>query len=517
MIGRTLFGAVIAILLSGCSAQHVERELTDPAAFKAFSKNKIAALKILKPFLKAHMKNGTLYVFDSWDTDGKGIVISGKGVFFNAVRDRLNQGQFTIELDSVAILETNVIENSGAATALTVFTGITAAITVFCIINPKACFGSCPTFYVSDGHSLRLQAEGFSSSISPSLEATDVDALFRARPIDGELSVEIRNEALETHVVHHVDLLAVQRRTGCRVFADKENRFWESDTQIHPVSARAVEGDCLPALLNLDGNERCSKADETYLATKETIDLQFRIHPKGTYGLVIGCRQSLLPTYLLYQLYAYMGNDVGQWLAEIERKNLRGEGERLEGLIGGVEVTVHQTDGQWRSVGEVNEHGPFATDVHLLPMGTLSDSTISVHLRLTKGAWRIDYVALAEISHPLDPIRVHPYSVLKENKGDPDAHTKLLDSTQHLITFPGDCYTLKYALPKEHTDYELFLESRGYYLEWIRKEWIEEENPFLLSEMLVTPESALKRLAPEFKRIEPQMEESFWRSRYAKP
>jgi hypothetical protein len=65
---------------------------------------------------------------------------------------------------------------SPTVTALTVFTGITAATTIYCVTNPKACFRSCPTFYISDGDSLRLKAEGFLSSIAPSLEATDVDA-----------------------------------------------------------------------------------------------------------------------------------------------------------------------------------------------------------------------------------------------------------------------------------------------------------------------------------------------------
>jgi hypothetical protein len=216
-------------------------------------------------------------------------------------------------------------------------------------------------------------------------------------------------------------------------------------------------------------------------------------------------------------MYAYMGNDVGHWVAEIERKNFGGQSDRLEELIGGIDATVLQTDGHWNSIGGVNEHGPLATDVHLLPIGLLSDSIVTMQLRLTKGAWRIDYVALAEISEPIAPIRVHPYSVLKQDKEDPDARMKLVDSAQHLITYPGDRYILKYTLPQEHADCELFLESRGYYLEWIRKEWIEEENPLLLGEMFIAPESALKRLAPEFKRVEPQMENCFWRSRYAKP
>jgi len=63
----------------------------------------------------------------------------------------------------------------------------------------------------------------------------------------------------------------------------------------------------------------------------------------------------------------------------------------------------------------------------------------------------------------------------------------------------------------------LFLESRGYYLEWIRKEWIAEENPAFLAQMFLNPEAALRRLAPQFKEVEAKMENYFCRSRYAKP
>jgi hypothetical protein len=516
MIKNTLVGLFI-VLLAGCRTRDVERQLTPAESFSKFSKDRIAELKATSPFLKAHMKNGNLYIFRSWDIEGMGSIITGQGLLLDPGRDTLTRGQITLGLDSVAILETNVIKNTGAATALTVFTGITAAVTMFCIINPKACFGSCPTFYVSDGDSLRLQAEGFSSSISPSMEATDVDALFRARPIGQEVSVEMKNEALETHVVHHVDLLAVPRRQGCRIFATTDNQFWESKAQIHPISAQGPEGDCLFELLTFDGNERFSRADENYLAAKETIDVQFRVHRGDDYGLVIGCRQSLLPTYLLYQTYAYMGQDAGYWLAEIERGNFREDCGRLTKLIGSIEVLVQKSDGQWQLAGEVNENGPLAADVHLLPLHLTSDTTVSIQLRMTKGAWRLDYVALAELSKPLSPIRVHPYSVLREGKEDSEAYAKLLDSTKHLITFPGDSYTLKYVMPTECADYELFLESRGYYLEWIRKEWIEEQNPYLFAQMFRDPENALKRLAPEFKRVEPNMEDCFWRSRYAKP
>jgi hypothetical protein len=505
------------VLLAGCSAGHVERQLTSPEIFNTYSKAHIAGLKVSSPFLKAHMKNGNLYIFQSWNTDSIGSTITGNGVLLNPGRDTLARGQTILGLDSVALVETNVITNSGMVTAFTVFTGITAAMTIYCMTNPKACFGSCPTFYVSDGDSMRLQAEGFSSSIAPALEATDVDALYHARSMNGEVTVEMRNEALETHVVRHVDLLAVPRQKEGRVFFGSDRQFWESTRVLSPVQARSPEGDCLPALRNADWYERYSLADENDLGTKETIDVEFRLVPGRTYGLVVGARQTLMPTYLVYQALAYMGNDAGHWLAEIERKKITGKRGDIEGLIGGIEVSITNPEGNRQSMGEINEHGPLAVDMHLLPFGKISDTTINIQLRMTRGAWRLDYVAIAELSEPSRAVRLHPHTVIKNNKEDHSARTSLLDSTKTLVTLPGDIYTLQYTLPQTEGEYELFLESRGYYLEWIRKEWIEEQNAILLAQMFFDPANALRRLAPEFKRVEPFMEECFWRSRYAKP
>lgn len=514
--GTHVLAIVFGIGFAGCHASNVERSTLHPDALSQFSSARVKQLNASSPYIKAHMKNGRLYLFDKWDVDQKSSTIVGHATLFSPLRDTLGQSGYTIGLDSIAILETNVIENSGSATAITLFMGITAAFTVNCIVNPKSCFGSCPTFYVDDGKSLRLQAEGFSSSISPSLEATDVDALFCGVSKDGKVKVVMKNEALETHVVRHVDLLAVPRNEGCRVFATTDYQFWESPLQHSPVAATGSEGDCLSKVIAADGNERFSTADDKYLGAKEEVGLRFRVKPGTAYGLVVGCRQTLLPTYLLYQTLAYMGNEAGYWLAELERKKIS-KAKGMEEIIGGIEIWREIGDGQRQIIGQVCEHGPLATDVHLLPLPASRDTILHLQLRMTKGAWRIDYLALAELSRSLQPVRIHPEVVLNGGMEDAHALSSLTDSTQSLVTFPGDEYILQYALPKREFNCEVFVESRGYYFEWMRQEWIKEENPLLLAQVLLDPEGALRRMAPGFKQVEPDMEDCFWSSRYAKP
>jgi hypothetical protein len=54
-------------------------------------------------------------------------------------------------------------------------------------------------------------------------------------------------------------------------------------------------------------------------------------------------------------------------------------------------------------------------------------------------------------------------------------------------------------------------------IEWMRNEWLNEENPAMLYRMLLNPAQYYKDLAPQFKQIEAVMEETFWSSKYVYP
>src|SRR5437870_2423559 len=121
---------LLSLLLMGCVAHDIERENISAESFRQSSSSQIEALKTESPYLKVHMKNGDLYAFKSWNTDETRSTIAGLATWYNASRDSLGKDQYAVSLDSVALLETNVIKNSGHAVAITVFTGITAAVTI---------------------------------------------------------------------------------------------------------------------------------------------------------------------------------------------------------------------------------------------------------------------------------------------------------------------------------------------------------------------------------------------------
>ena len=489
-------------ILYGCDPYRLKRGLTVPAQFQSLDGN--------SPFLKAHMHDGRVYVLSSWKVDSENQTVIGQGKVLNVNREVLETGEFTIPVDSVAIFETNIVDDiSAEILANACITGCSTPID----------FGSCPTFYVSNGNQPLLQAEGFSTSIAPVLEASDVDALYRARPTDNRFEVQMKNEALETHVVRHVDLLAVKRQSGSRVFLTADDTFWETDTIVNPSAASAPEGDCLPLLQEIDGQERFSEADPEYLAMRETLEIEFDTVPDGSTGVVIAARQTLMSTFLFYQGLDYMGRSAGQWIAALERRDtaVKKASTGIGRTLGGIEVLLQDDTGKWISVGEVNETGPLATDVHLVKLPPIKRERVKARLRLTQGHWRLDAVKLVKLNKQLNPIRLPPVAVNQNGVSASQAQQLLTDSNAVLTTLPGDIYTLVYQLPQDFDNYELFLESRGYYLEWIREEWLADENPTLAAMMLFNPERALRVLAPKFKKIEDDMEELFWNSRYEKP
>jgi hypothetical protein len=502
---------MVATAIVGCSrVKKQQRTLTEPA--------QVATIDRKSPFIKAHMRDGAVYVLSPWSFDATARSVSGQGERLDANRTPVATGAHVIPLDSVALFETNVVSTHGSVAALAVVTGASLALTAMCLTTPKACFGSCPTFYVSDGTRSVLEAEGFSASVAPALEATDIDALYRARPASRTFEVQMTNEALETHVVRWARVLAAPRQEHGRVFATQSGDFWQTSDIAAPRRCSASEGDCLGAVRAVDGVERFSTTDSTDLATRETIDLEFDVAAGDSLGLIIGSRQTLLSTYLLYQAMSYMGRSVGQWLAALQRgdSRVREQSQSLGRVLGGIEVQAPDSSDSWVTVAQTQETGPLANDVRVVPLPRLRPGTTRLRLRLTRGHWRVDYLALARLSGRVSPVRLDPVEVRRGKTVDAQALALLNDSSRTLVALPGDEYTLVYRLPENFARHELFLESRGYYLEWMREEWLTEENPARAMMMFLQPSEALRALAPEFKAREADMEAAFWRSRYVR-
>lgn len=510
-----IIGIIILVALClSCSTTRWHSRIYEPSQYKE--------IDTAAPFLKCHTKSGEVYVLSDWKIQEEQKLITGQGSFYDVNRNLVKQDTFTISLDSLVLIETNQPEKvmHSQIGVMTVLTAASLALTIYCITNPKACFGSCPTFYAKDSTGeWTLQAEGFSSSIAKILEETDLDPLFSATSKNKNFELQMRNEALETHAVNSVRLYAVPKsRPSARVFKDNSGKFYPITTTVSPNYCSSVDSACLSAMQSHDGKEYFSPAGDKNLAEKEVIELEFPAL-RGRTGLVIRARNSLLSTYLFYQGLAYMGKAAGEYMAgleageEILRKKAGGIGQ----VLGGIELFVKRPGGSWCKIGKFNYTGPIAQEVEVFPLPSeFQNDPLKVRLRLTKGHWRIEWVALAQLESPVKPLVLEPQKVFKDSLEDHQALISILDTTSYLFTYPGDIYSLVFELPSAPETYELFLESRGYYYEWMRKEWLEEENPQMVMLLFGKPEKALKKLAPEYKKVEAQLEEIFWQSRISR-
>jgi hypothetical protein len=427
----------------------------------------------------------------------------------------------------VLLFETNRPEeltNAGLI-VLGVVTAGSLALTAYCASNPKACFGSCPTFYAYDGERDTLQAEGFSASVARVLEATDVDAMWTARPRSTSFDVLMTNDALESHAVDSVRLLAAPRPPGGRVLR-LGDAFYGATSFGAPAACTSVEGDCRAVLAASDGREYKSDADPRDLATRETIDLRFDAPGKGPRALLLVARNSLMNTFLFYQALAYMGRSAGEWVTALEKAGPGGSAafQGLGGALGGIRVEVETAPDEWREAGVWDEVGPIALEAQGVPLpADVPEGPVHLRLVATRGYWRIEQAALVLLGDPVAPVPLEPVEVLRDGVPRPDALAKLRPGGDHLVTGPGDAWLLRFALERARSsssgsstgvpDVELFLESRGYYYEWMRPSWLEEEDAAELARFAFDSRGALRRLAPRYKRVEPEMDRVFWRSR----
>jgi len=475
-----------------------------------------------KVFLKAHLKNGDVCILkDTWLIDSLQNSVSGTGMRYDFNRNKTFEGNMVIPIDSVAIFETNnklINPNSDKIAVLGILTGVEVLLGIVCITTPKACFGSCPTFYLNENDNFHYaDAEGFTNAIVPAMEYPDIDALNNKTVSGNQFSVTMKNEALETHCVNEVKLLAYPRKEGERVYQSPSSEFYLCENNYHLSKASADEGDVTYLMNKDDIKERLSMADVNNLNSKEEIILNFdSVKNPSELGLIVNFRQTLMTTYLFYSAMGYMGNNVGDVFSKLEtNETIRDKFDGTTKLLGNIEVYLwNEQNNLWDLQGEISETGPIAINKQIIPIdNTSSGSKVKMKIVMNKGLWRIDYLALTNIKEKINPIEVSPSNILNKGVTDSNALASIINPGKYLVSMPGSEFKFNFILPEQNNDYELFLYSKGYYLEWMRAHWLKDKNLLKLRQMVENPKKYLKSVTKEYKLYETLMEQVFWDSK----
>lgn len=504
----------ITLLLQSCSSTEIPRFHYRSAgeAIKKYDSGKAGA-----PVLKAHLKDGGLLILENLlEIDTIAGFVKGKGVYYDYNRTPIKEGEIKVNTDSVLIYEINEdLELRDGLMVLAPLAIVNVSVTLACLVNPKACFGSCPTFYSEEGLPVfGSRGEGFSNAIAPSLEYGDVDDL-RLPLQNGDFNLIMKNEAQETHCLREVQLWAFPVASNEEVYMTREKEFFSSTNSYELSNASQAEESITDLLNRSDGKEYFSQTDADNIAGKEELILEFdSAELAGDLALLLEFRQTLMTTYFIYSAMAYMGDEVSDIFAKIEKeKDLYEKLDNgLKSELGELEVHLWDTESEtWIYQSSLYETGPIAINRQIVPLKHKGQK-VRIKLLMNKGLWRIDYAALVGLDKKLNPQKLSPSSLKKNGGYNYHALSQLNDSEKLLVSLPGDHFELHYDLPEANQGYRLHLYSKGYYMEWMRKEWLGDKNLYKLNQMMNHPKRYLKKEAGSYKEYESVMEEVFWSS-----
>jgi hypothetical protein len=437
------------------------------------------SVSVVSP-VKAHLADGSTVVFP----DGAELfhdTVWGAGTRYD-VTLRDSAPVTRLPLDSVAGMEVfrTRVDNATSIVVSLLATGGAAFGTGLLAV---AIFGSCPTYYADSAGVLALEAEGFSYSIAPLFEARDVDRLALAPGPHGAVRLEVRNEALETHDINHLELLEVRHAAEETALTDERNAPLVVRDLRAPRRATDRLGRDVRALLAASDGE-VYRTDARVLDRarggdlEDAIEIAFPAPPAAdSVALVLRLRNSLLNTILLYDL---MLGDPGarslDWLGrDLERVGPAVELAQWYQRRMGMQIAVWDGRG-YRHVAHLKDTGPIAwKDVAIVAPVPEHDS-VRVRLTFPADNWRIDRVELADRFRHAAPIAHHLTDVVDAaGRADTAARASLAAADgRYLETSPGQRFTAQFDVGAAPAGGRrtFFVASQGYYTEWVRRGWL---------------------------------------------
>ena len=470
---RSLALALVPLAVSACIVVHKQQTELTPTP------------RPVESALRVFLVDGSVLVF----TEGADVGVSAvtgyqAGQRFDVTRALIGS-QVSVPMDSVVGMEAfdattdpglSILASLGATVLVA-----GAFVGVACAADPK-CFGSCPTVYSYDDAGEVLEAETFSYSISPLLEARDVDRLGVTADARGRVSLEVRNEALETHFINHLELLEVRHRQDRTVLPDRENEPLVVGA-LRPVgTVRDRDGrDVTDEVAHRD--DRAFASTEARVAAvsptdaRDWMDLTLPAAPADSVAVVLRVRNSLLNTVLFYDfMLGRQGATALDWMArDVEQIGTAVELGRWFHDTMGLRLEVEGPDG-YVEVGRMGDTGPIAWKDVAFVVPVRAGEPTRLRLSFLADEWRIDHLAWSpDVERP--DVRIHPPAAVLPLGGHTleDGVERVAEPDErYLVTTGGSAFELHFETgPVAEGIHRTFLlSSQGYYSEWVRPIWV---------------------------------------------
>ncbi len=420
-----------------------------------------------------------------------------------------------VSMDSVAAVESlsneyNVDKSVGVSLLATA--GAVVGVPALAV----AIFGSCPTIYSVEDGELVLDGESFPNSIVSLFEQRDVDRVRADASPEGVVELEIRNEALETHYINHLELLEVRHPSGAVALPAPDGGAYLLESFHAPLRAEDRSGrDVLPSIALSD--EDVFSTDPGRLAAAEPddlmdyVDVTFPAVEGDSVAVVLKLRNSLLNTVYFYDfMLAGQGARSLDWLGrDLESISYAiGLGDFYARYMG---LRVQVLDGgAYREVGKVGEVGPIAWDRVAVPVPVIGRDSLHIRLYFVADAWRIDEVSLAADVRTTVPRRVPLDDIASSSHHGPSSPMDVATAPddQYLITMPGTRFQARFDVGAEPDEGRrtYFLAAQGYYTEWIRRSWLEGVT---VDSTFVPSETTLHAAMRRWQEVKPTFETEF--------
>lgn len=432
--------------------------------------------------LKVFLKNGRVVIYSDGAQFVNNEIIGSGSVYENSTYllmvDR-------IVLDSVEVMTSYDSSLQQPASFLASLIGSAGGL-AGTVLLAKAVFGSCPTIYSGEGNEGVLESELFSNSIVKLFEHRDVDRLSIQPDTDGYITLDVRNEALETHYINHLELLEVVHDEAAFVVPGPLNEAYVMDGLYSPEKAIDSAGNDLLDVLAED-DKLVFETDAEVLATVDTsrifdhIELEIPRPATDTVGIYLKLRTSLLTTVLFYDyMLASQGVNALNWITE-DLNDISTVIEMSEWFRKRTGLRVEIWDGKrYQEVDRVLEVGPIAWKQVAVPIKIPKavDETVKVRLTFIADAWRIDQVAFAETIQEGTFRVIPPTALLNTDRVEQPLEPILRPDGERLITIAGQRYWVRFdaGLHNDGMQRTYFIAGLGYYTEWIRGDWVREHG-----------------------------------------
>jgi hypothetical protein len=468
---------------------------------------------------KIHLIDGSVVVFPK-GFEARNDTIRGEGKRYALTRQDEPKLQNTVLFDSIACIEYYQKEFQFGAFLVSLPPAFLISVAIY-----KAIFGSCPTIYSCDDSCKTLEAEAFSYSISSRFEQPDLDRLEHCKPTNGELSLIIANEALETHYINQLALICVEHPQGFQVFprGKRDIILFGEESPILEAKDK-LDRDALPLIQAKDTHFYQSDSilvDElTQNMTRDWLDIRVKV-PQDAKKMCVALRlrNTLLNTVLLYDvMLKSQGLGAIEWLGE-ETSNPLYALKMTKWYREHFGLNIQLFDGEkYRDMARIADTGPIAWHEEAVELPLPKGDIAKLRLEFLPDNWVIDWVGVSfDIS---DNYRINAIDCAEAGDYNGDKRDDILTLIKekddaYLITYPTHSYRLKFKVGEEPAELKrtFFVKSEGFYIEWLRKEWLESALAEETESKFELNDETIMETAELWKAKKPGFEELFYNSK----